>query len=67
MGFRVPRIAKKSLMGVVKWVSKMNELMSVARIHVRSFIASCKVVNTCMDSSLVPFYVDDFSRPWPSV
>eukprot|EP00434_Breviolum_minutum_P027800 symbB.v1.2.024587.t1/scaffold2337.1/size81945/3 len=42
-------IAKKSLMGVVKWVSKMNELMTV--------------VNVCMDQhSPVPFHLDDFTR-----
>ena len=42
------RIAKKSLMGVVKWVSKMNELMTV--------------VNVCMDQHPVPFHLDDFTR-----
>lgn len=42
-------IAKKSLMGVVKWISKMNELMTV--------------VNVCMDQhSPVPFHLDDFTR-----
>lgn len=41
-------IAKKSLMGVVKWVSKMNELMTV--------------VSGCLDrASPVPFRLDDFS------